>query len=147
MICAGSCASDRRYLDLSFNPVSKYYAAPRQVKASGGVFIIDDFGCQHAPPYLTLHTGKKFRIPFDTLVIFCTNIEPRKLADEAFLRRMRNKIYVGDPTTERYMLTFQISCRSAAARVATGAVAGRQGVSRDRGVAAVTATLLASWQA
>ncbi len=113
-------------LDLSFNPVSKYYAAPPQVKASGGVFIIDDFGRQHAPPqallnrwivplekrvdYLTLHTGKKFRIPFDTLVIFCTNIDPRKLADEAFLRRMRNKIYVGDPTTEDYTEIFRRDC-------------------------------------
>jgi predicted ATPase with chaperone activity len=90
------------------------------------VFIIDDFGRQHAPPqallnrwivplekrvdYLTLHTGKKFRIPFDTLVIFCTNIEPRKLADEAFLRRMRNKIYVGDPTTEDYTEIFRRNC-------------------------------------
>jgi len=113
-------------LDLSFNPVSKYYAAPPQVKASGGVFIIDDFGRQHAPPqallnrwivplekrvdYLTLHTGKKFRIPFDTLVIFCTNIDPRKLADEAFLRRIRNKIYVGDPTPEDYTEIFRRDC-------------------------------------
>ncbi len=113
-------------LDLSFNPVSKYYAAPPQVKASGGVFIIDDFGRQNAPPqallnrwivplekrvdYLTLHTGKKFRIPFDTLVIFCTNIDPRKLADEAFLRRMRNKIYVSDPTPEDYAEIFRRNC-------------------------------------
>jgi predicted ATPase with chaperone activity len=113
-------------LDLSFNPVSKYYAAPPQVKASGGVFIIDDFGRQQAPPgallnrwivplekrvdYLTLHTGKKFRVPFDTLVIFCTNIEPRKLVDEAFLRRMRNKIYVGDPTAEEFSEIFRRNC-------------------------------------
>jgi hypothetical protein len=113
-------------LDLSFNPVSKYYAAPPQVKASGGVFIIDDFGRQHVPPqallnrwivplekrvdYLTLHTGKKFRIPFDTLVIFCTNIDPHELADEAFLRRMRNKIYIGDPTTEGYTEIFRRNC-------------------------------------
>jgi hypothetical protein len=110
-------------LDLSFNPISRYYAAPPQVKASGGVFIIDDFGRQNAPPqallnrwivplekrvdYLTLHTGKKFRIPFDTLVVFCTNLEPRRLADEAFLRRMRNKIYVGDPSLEDYSEIFR----------------------------------------
>jgi predicted ATPase with chaperone activity len=113
-------------LDLAFNPVSKYYAAPPQVKASGGVFIIDDFGRQNVAPqallnrwivplekrmdYLTLHTGKKFAIPFDTLVIFCTNIEPRELADEAFLRRMRNKIYVGDPTAEAYAEIFRRYC-------------------------------------
>ena len=113
-------------LDLCFNPISKYYAAPPQVKASGGVFIIDDFGRQHVPPeallnrwivplekrvdYLTLHTGKKFRVPFDTLVVFCTNIEPHKLADEAFLRRMRNKIYVGNPTVEDYTQIFRRYC-------------------------------------
>jgi predicted ATPase with chaperone activity len=125
-------------LDLSFNPVSRYYAAPPQVKASGGVFIIDDFGRQHAPPqallnrwivplekrvdYLTLHTGKKFRIPFDTMVIFCTNIEPRKLADEAFLRRMRNKIYVGDPTTEDYTEIFRRYCEKHGIRFDPAAV-------------------------
>jgi energy-coupling factor transporter ATP-binding protein EcfA2 len=113
-------------LDLCFNPISKYYAAPPQVKASGGVFIIDDFGRQQVPPqallnrwivplekrvdYLTLHTGKKFQIPFDTLVVICTNIEPQKLADEAFLRRMRNKIHVGDPSAEEYQEIFRRYC-------------------------------------
>ena len=113
-------------LDLCFNPISKYYAAPPQVKASGGVFIIDDFGRQQVPPqallnrwivplekrvdYLTLHTGKKFQVPFDTLVVICTNIEPQKLADEAFLRRMRNKIYVGDPSAEDYAEIFRRYC-------------------------------------
>ena len=113
-------------LDLLFNPISKYYAAPPQIKASGGVFIVDDFGRQHVQPqallnrwivplekrvdYLTLHTGKKFSIPFDTLVVFCTNIEPRRLADEAFLRRMRNKIYIGDPTAEAYADIFKRYC-------------------------------------
>jgi MoxR-like ATPase len=113
-------------LDLSFNPISKYYEAPPQVKASGGVFIIDDFGRQQVRPqdllnrwivplekrvdYLTLHTGKKFRVPFDTIVVFATNIEPYKLADEAFLRRIRNKIYVDDPTLENYMEIFKRYC-------------------------------------
>lgn len=113
-------------LDLSFNPISKYYEAPPQVKASGGVFIIDDFGRQQVRPqdllnrwivplekrvdYLTLHTGKKFRVPFDTIVVFATNIEPYKLADEAFLRRIRNKIYVEDPTLENYMEIFKRYC-------------------------------------
>lgn len=125
-------------LDLSFNPISKYYAAPPQVKACGGVFIIDDFGRQHAPPqallnrwivplekrvdYLTLHTGKKFSIPFDTIVVFCTNIEPSKLADEAFLRRMRNKIYVGDPTIEDYTEIFRRYCKKHGVRFDLGAV-------------------------
>lgn len=113
-------------LDLTFNPISKHYTAPLQVKANGGVFIIDDFGRQHVQPqallnrwivplekrvdYLALHTGKKFRVPFDTVVVFCTNIEPRQLADEAFLRRMRNKIYVGDPTREAFTEIFRRYC-------------------------------------
>ncbi len=125
-------------LDLSFNPISKYYAAPPQVKASGGVFIIDDFGRQHVQPqallnrwivplekrvdYLTLHTGKKFSIPFDTLVVFCTNIEPRRLADEAFLRRMRNKIYVGDPSREAYTEIFKRHCEKRKIAFDPGAV-------------------------
>ena len=125
-------------LDLSFNPISKYYTAPPQVKASGGVFIIADFGRQIVAPqallnrwivplekrmdYLTLHTGKKFAIPFDTLVIFCTNIEPHQLADEAFLRRMRNKIYVGDPTAEAYAEIFRRYCEKHAIRFEARAV-------------------------
>lgn len=125
-------------LDLSFNPISKYYAAPPQVKASGGVFIIDDFGRQHVQPqallnrwivplekrvdYLTLHTGKKFSIPFDTLVVFCTNIEPRRLTDEAFLRRMRNKIYVGDPTPEAYTEIFRRYCTKSGVPFDPGAI-------------------------
>ncbi len=114
-------------LDLCFNPIAKYYAAPPQVKASGGVFIIDDFGRQAVPPetllnrwivpletrvdYLTLHTGKKLRVPFDTLVVLCTNMAPQKLADEAFLRRMANKIHVGDPTVAAYTEIFQRTCK------------------------------------
>ena len=125
-------------LDLSFNPISKYYAAPPQVKASGGVFIIDDFGRQNVPPqallnrwivplekrmdYLTLHTGKKFAVPFDTLVVFCTNLEPHALADEAFLRRMRNKIYVGNPTAESYAEIFRRYCEKHAIRFEQRAV-------------------------
>ena len=101
-------------LDLQFNPISKFYAAPLQMKANSGVLIIDDFGRQRMRPeemlnrwivpldrridFLTLTGGKKFEIPFDLFVAFATNLEPSKLADEAFLRRISNKIkmdYVG----------------------------------------------------
>jgi hypothetical protein len=125
-------------LDLLFNPISKYYAAPPQVKASGGVLIIDDFGRQHVQPqallnrwivplekridYLTLHTGKKFCIPFDTLVVFCTNIDPRRLTDEAFLRRMRNKIHVEDPTREAYTEIFKGCCEKHGVPYEPGAI-------------------------
>lgn len=114
-------------LDLSFNASAKYYKAPPHIKANGGVFLIDDFGRQLVRPrdllnrwivplekrvdYLTLHTGKVFQIPFDTIVLFATNLEPAKLADEAFLRRIRNKIYVGDPTPEHFKQIFEEICK------------------------------------
>lgn len=114
-------------LDLSFNESAKYYKAPPHIKANGGVFLIDDFGRQLVRPrdllnrwivplekrvdYLTLHTGKVFQIPFDTIVLFATNLEPAKLADEAFLRRIRNKIYIADPTPERFRQIFEEVCK------------------------------------
>jgi len=102
-------------LDLSFDPVSKFYEAPLQVKANGGIFLIDDLGRQLVRPfdllnrwivplerardYLSLQSGKKFEIPFDQIILFSTNIDPRELADEAFLRRIGYKIridYLGE---------------------------------------------------
>ena len=115
-------------LDLDFNEVSKYYEAPVQIKANGGVFIIDDFGRQMVRPrellnrwivplerrsdFLTLHTGKKFEVPFDELVIFSTNIEPRELVDEAFLRRIRYKIQITHPVRGEYMEIFRRICEN-----------------------------------
>ncbi len=114
-------------LDLSFNPIAKYYKAPPHIKANGGVFLIDDFGRQLVRPrdllnrwivplekrvdYLTLHSGKVFQIPFDTIVIFATNLEPQKLADEAFLRRIRNKVYIADPSQKQFAHIFEVMCR------------------------------------
>ncbi len=99
-------------LDLTFNPIAKFYEAPIQMKANGGVFVVDDFGRQRIPPrdllnrwivplesrvdFLTLHTGRKFEIPFNVFIIFATNLKPESLADEAFLRR----IPVQDPREE-----------------------------------------------
>lgn len=98
-------------LDLDFDMSSRFYQAPPQVKANNGLLIIDDLGRQLAPAmaimnrwivpldrrvdYLALHTGKKFMIPFDVIVIFSSNMPPKDLADEAFLRRLGYKIYVG----------------------------------------------------
>jgi predicted ATPase with chaperone activity len=110
-------------LDLVFDDVNKYYEAPFQVKANGGILLIDDFGRQLVRPrdllnrwivplenridYLTLHTGRKVEIPFDVLVVFSTNLPPKDLVDEAFLRRLRHKIEVGDPTYEEYRDIFR----------------------------------------
>ena len=114
-------------LDLSFNEISKFYEAPFQVKANGGVFLIDDFGRQLVRPkdllnrwivplekrvdYLTLHTGKKFEIPFDTLIIFSTNLKPQELVDEAFFRRIRYKVHFENPTLEEFKEIFKNYCR------------------------------------
>ncbi len=115
-----------RMLDLDFNPVSKFYEAPLQIKANNGLFIVDDFGRQQIEPhkllnrwivplerrtdFLTLHTGMKFDIPFDQLVIFATNIEPRELVDEAFLRRIRYKVKIDHPSYEEYKAIFEGVC-------------------------------------
>jgi len=110
-------------LDLVFDSTLKYYEAPFQLKANGGVFLVDDFGRQHIHPrdllnrwivplenridFLTLHTGRKIELPFDVLVIFSTNLPPIDLVDEAFLRRLRHKIEIGDPSFEEYREIFK----------------------------------------
>jgi hypothetical protein len=114
-------------LDLIFNPIAKFYEAPIQLKANGGVFVVDDFGRQRIPPrdllnrwivplesrvdYLTLHTGRKFEIPFNVLIIFATNLKPESLADEAFLRRIPYKIRAKNPTLDEYARIFELNCR------------------------------------
>jgi hypothetical protein len=114
-------------LDLSFNPIAKFHEAPIQMKANGGVFLVDDFGRQRIRPqdllnrwivplesrvdYLTLHTGRKFQVPFDVLIVFATNLDPMSLADEAFLRRIPYKIPIVDPTVEQFTRIFELNCR------------------------------------
>jgi predicted ATPase with chaperone activity len=110
-------------LDLVFDDTSKYYEAPFQVRANGGIFLIDDFGRQQVRPrdllnrwivplenridYLSLHTGRKIEIPFDVLVIFSTNLPPKDLVDEAFLRRLRHKIEITDPSFDDFREIFK----------------------------------------
>ena len=114
-------------LDLTFNPIARFYEAPIQMKANGGVFVVDDFGRQRIPPrdllnrwivplesrvdFLTLHTGRKFEIPFNVLIIFATNLKPESLADEAFLRRIPYKILAKNPTMDEYCKIFELNCR------------------------------------
>ena len=115
-------------LDLEFDVHSKYYEAPLQMKAVGGIFVIDDFGRQRVRPhellnrwifpmerkidYLTLHTGKKFALLFDQLVIFATNFPPEELMDPAQLRRVHYKMKINPPTEEEYKEIFQRICDS-----------------------------------
>jgi hypothetical protein len=114
-------------LDLNFNPIAKFHEAPMQLKANGGVFLVDDFGRQRITPqellnrwivplesrvdYLTLHTGKKIQLPFDVLIVFATNLDPAALADEAFMRRIPYKIAVEDPSLEQFTRIFELNCR------------------------------------
>lgn len=109
-------------LDLIYDETAKYYEAPFQLKATGGILLIDDFGRQQVRPrdllnrwivplenkidYLTLHNGKKIEIPFDVLVVFSTNLPPKDLVDEAFLRRLRHKIEIGNPSYEDFRKIF-----------------------------------------
>ena len=67
--------------------------------------------------FLTLSTGKKLQVPFDQLVIFSTNLEPRDLVDEAFLRRIPFKIEIGDPSEDEFHMLFQLYCRQFRLRI------------------------------
>ena len=115
-------------LDLLWSEGGRYYEAPLQLKANGGVLLIDDFGRQQVRPtemlnrwivplekhvdYLTLLTGKRVQVPFQQMLVFATNLEPRDLADDAFLRRIRFKLRLDDPTNEQFEDLFRRACSS-----------------------------------
>ncbi len=115
-----------RNLDLIYDPISKTYEAPFQMKANTGLFVIDDFGRQQMRPqdllnrwivplelrvdFLTLQTGKKIEVPFDQLIVFSTNLDPRDLVDDAFLRRIRHKLKVDNPDEKTYFQIMQREC-------------------------------------
>jgi hypothetical protein len=111
-------------LDLVYDPINKFYEAPFQMKANGGLFFIDDFGRQTMRPqdllnrwivplesrldFLTLSTGRKIEIPFNVLIFFSTNLDPKQLVDEAFLRRIPYKIHIADPDWETFRHIFKM---------------------------------------
>ncbi len=111
-------------LELKHNPSSNVSEASLQLKSNCGCLLIDDFGRQRVNPvellnrwivplenridYLTLANGKKIEVPFEQLIIFSTNLEPHKLADDAFLRRIPFKIEIGAPTHEEFHKLFQM---------------------------------------
>jgi predicted ATPase with chaperone activity len=124
-------------LDLQFNPQTKFYVGPVQMKANNGVLIIDDFGRQRLRPeellnrwvvpldrridFLTLAGGKKIEMPFEMLVVFASNMDPAELVDAAFLRRIQTKIKIGAASDDQFREIFR--------RVATA-----QGVEWDAGI-------------
>jgi predicted ATPase with chaperone activity len=113
-------------LDLQYDHFTKMYQAPFQLKANGGILIIDDFGRQRVEPrdllnrwivpldrrvdFLTLHTGSKFPVPFDCLLIFATNLDPKALVDEAFMRRIHYKVHVQSPNQQQFAEIFRRCC-------------------------------------
>jgi predicted ATPase with chaperone activity len=116
----------RHSLELVYDDETKVYEAPLQLKANGGTLIIDDFGRQQMPAvqllnrwivaleggldHLTMHTGQTIEVPFDVLVLFSTNLPPDRLADEAFLRRIRYKVELPNPTQSEYREIFRREC-------------------------------------
>jgi hypothetical protein len=115
-------------LDLSFDSGANFYEAPAHIKATGGIFIIDDFGRQRMRSmdlvnrwilplelrhdYLSLSTGQKIQLPFDEFVVFSTNFPPEELMDEAGLRRIPYKIEVAPPAADDYVTIFKRVCEA-----------------------------------
>jgi hypothetical protein len=122
IIAGGELTMDN--LEIRYNADTKISEAPLQMKSNNGCFLIDDFGRQRMPPiellnrwiiplekrydFLSLSNGKKIRVPFDQLILFSTNLQPKDLVDEAFLRRIPYKINVTDPTEAMFRRMFEI---------------------------------------
>ncbi|OIQ30605.1 MAG: ATPase [Alphaproteobacteria bacterium MedPE-SWcel] len=114
-------------LDLVYNPTARTYQAPLQLKSTGGIFIVDDLGRQAESPQalvnrwivpleegrdiLSLQSGEKFEVPFDTLVIFSTNFHPNEIFDQAALRRIFFKIKIDGPNQENFLKIFAMVAR------------------------------------
>jgi predicted ATPase with chaperone activity len=115
-------------LELGYVQGSGFYRAPVQTLANGGILVVDDFGRQRVSPrevlnrwiiplesridHLVLQTGQKFEMPFETLVVFATNLRPHDLLDESFLRRIRHKVYADSPSREDFIKIFELCCRA-----------------------------------
>ena len=114
-------------LDLQYSPSSRFFTAPLQMKANNGVLILDDFGRQRMGTdellnrwmtpldrridFLTLPGGRKFELPFDLFVVFSTNLNPREITDEAFLRRIPNKIEINHASQQQFIEIFEAECQ------------------------------------
>lgn len=115
-------------LDLSFNPGSRVYDAPFQLKANNGIYLIDDFGRQKVSPaevlnrwivpmerridFLSFLTGGKAQVPFECFLLFSTNLRPEQLGDEAFLRRIQYKMLLRSPDEAEFCSIFHRFCQS-----------------------------------
>ena len=113
-------------MELKYSPAAKFYIAPIQMKANCGILVIDDFGRQLVQPkellnrwivpmearvdHLSLLSGETIEFPFELLLVFSTNIPPNQIGDEAFFRRIRHKIEVGDPDEAAFMQILRMVC-------------------------------------
>ena len=125
-------------LEVTTNPHTGISEAPLQLKANGGTLVIDDFGRQRmriddllnrwivplesGHDYYSLNSGRRIRMPFQQVIAFATNLEPRDLVDEAFLRRIPYKIPVGDPTDAQFRQLFAMVSAELGVTIAPGAV-------------------------
>ncbi|GAB4536564.1 MAG: AAA family ATPase [Anaerolineales bacterium] len=114
-------------LDLRYDPVAQFYEAPLQMKANGGMLLIDDFGRQQVSPrdllnrwivpleskvdFLRLRSGQTIVVPFRQLIVFSTNLDPSDLVDDAFLRRIQIKVKVEGPDQRRFFQIFSVMCQ------------------------------------
>jgi hypothetical protein len=126
VITGGELTSDM--LEVQFDPATRQYRAPLQLKANGGMLILDDLGRQRVPPvtvlnrwilpmeegvdYLSMNTGQHFRTPFDVILVFSTNLQPQDLVDDAFLRRIGYKIGFHALDAEQYHLIWRRVCEA-----------------------------------
>jgi predicted ATPase with chaperone activity len=113
-------------LEINYNTTTRISEASTQLKSNCGTLVIDDFGRQRMNPFellnrwivplekrydfLSLANGQKIQVPFDQLLVFSTNLEPKDLVDDAFLRRIPYKICVNDPSLEEYCELFKMMC-------------------------------------
>jgi hypothetical protein len=126
VITGGELTTDM--LEVQYDPATRQYRAPLQVKANGGMLILDDLGRQRIPPasvlnrwimpmeegvdYLSMNTGQHFRTPFDVILVFSTNLQPQDLVDDAFLRRIGYKIGFHPLDAEQYHLIWRRVCET-----------------------------------
>jgi hypothetical protein len=136
-------------MDLTYEPSNGVYLAPIQMQANNGVLVIDDFGRQVMTPetllnrwivpldrrvdYLSLSYGVRFEIPFDVKVVFSTNLEPSSLGDEAFFRRIQNKILVPSISDKEFDVVLHRAAEAKGVRIVEGAEAYLRKVSREQG--------------
>jgi hypothetical protein len=136
-------------MDLTYEASNGVYLAPIQMQANNGLLVIDDFGRQAVEPeallnrwivpldrrvdYLSLSYGVRFEIPFDVKVVFSTNLDPASLGDEAFYRRIQNKILVASISDAEFDAVLGLAAHAHGITIAPGAEEHLRQVSRDLG--------------